>query len=130
MSDEADPSNAPPSDNAPAQTSAERRLEKVGSQLEVLLAALRSSQAAAAAGATVTPTPPVAPPPQQGGNPSPLVVTPPVVASQFTPPIAPLNSPTGASPSLCSQHLQQGRLILPWIIQGSSINPSLDYPRA
>ncbi|KAF8179736.1 hypothetical protein K438DRAFT_1768768 [Mycena galopus ATCC 62051] len=27
------------------------------------------------------------------------------------------------------QHLQQGRLILPWIIQGSSINPSLDYPR-
>ncbi|KAJ7935993.1 hypothetical protein B0H13DRAFT_1589850 [Mycena leptocephala] len=40
--------------------------------------------------------------PQQDSNPPPLVVTPPVAASQFTAPIAPLNSPAGASPSLRS----------------------------
>ncbi|KAF8166944.1 hypothetical protein K438DRAFT_1983988 [Mycena galopus ATCC 62051] len=102
MPDEAGPSSLPPVNNAPTQTTAEQRLEKVEAQLEALLAALRSSQAAAAA-ATVAPPPPVVqPPPQRDINPPPLVVTPPVAASQFIPPIAPLNSPAGASLSLRS----------------------------
>jgi hypothetical protein len=72
----------------------------VEAKLDTLLAALHTSQATAAAAAA--PPPVIQPLPQQNTSPPPLVLTPPVAASQFTPPIAPLNSPAGASPSLRS----------------------------
>ncbi|KAJ7823922.1 hypothetical protein B0H13DRAFT_1919383 [Mycena leptocephala] len=89
MSDEAGPSNLPPVNDAPEQTSADQQLADVEVQLAALLRALQASQAAAAP----VPLPHVAQtPPQQDGNPPPLVV-----ASQFMAPIAPLNSPAVCS---------------------------------
>ncbi|KAJ7840021.1 hypothetical protein B0H13DRAFT_1910887 [Mycena leptocephala] len=94
MSDEAGPNNAP------EQIPDSQRLASLEAQLALLLAALKDSQAATAAAAAAAPQTVALP--VQAGNPPVLVVTPAVVTSQFTAPIAPLNSPAGASLSLRS----------------------------
>ncbi|KAJ7920575.1 hypothetical protein B0H13DRAFT_1867490 [Mycena leptocephala] len=94
MSEEAGPSNFPPVNNTPELMSADR-LTNLEAQLVLLLAALATSQTAPDAAAP--PLPAVQTPLQQNTNPPP-----PVLAPQFTAPIAPLNSPAGASPSLRS----------------------------
>ncbi|KAJ7132379.1 hypothetical protein C8R44DRAFT_731059 [Mycena epipterygia] len=73
--------------NPPPVTS-EQRLANVESQLQALLDALTISAANPAPAPAVVQAPP------------PLVVTPQVATPQFTPPIAPLDSAAGASPSL------------------------------
>ncbi|KAJ6585808.1 hypothetical protein B0H19DRAFT_926532 [Mycena capillaripes] len=83
------PSNGSGSGNLPPP-SVEQRLGNLENQLQVLVDALHL------AAGTPAPAPAVA------QAPPPLVVTPPVAPAQFTPPLAPLASPAGASPSLRS----------------------------
>ncbi|KAF7378022.1 Integrase/recombinase xerD [Mycena sanguinolenta] len=97
-SPDAGPSSNPDSGSSSGTMStAEQRLARVEQQLDTLLNALKASQASAAA---TSPTPLVDQAPPPSNEPPPLVVTPQVAAPRFVPPIAALNSPAGASPSL------------------------------